>query len=276
MANTVIHSNVLFAGEVTSSSDKNVELNKVAIPTDENADGGGVTLKGTTDKTFNWLNDINAWKSSENISLAQGKSVILNGATSGSTTIVPPSEAGNTTITLPSSTGTLVTTTGTIAKANNIVGGIANQISYQSASDTTAFIAAPSNPTTYLQWTGSAFAWAEASTGQSSGLIVEYTQSTPSANVVFTIDSWTKTSYRAVKYVIGITQGTTLYQTSEILVLNDGGSGQITEYAVLSNDVSKQVTYDADFSGATVLLQASTPTAGTSIKFTIQKTVIAV
>lgn len=162
-ANTIIHSNVLFAGEATSSTDKNLELNKVATPTDENADGGGLTLKGTTDKTFNWLNATDAWNSSENISLAQGKSLILNGATSGSVSITPPSEAGSTVLTLPSGTGTLVTTTGTVAKATNVVGGTTNQLLYQSAVDQTAFVPAPSQSTTYLQWTGSAFAWTEVS-----------------------------------------------------------------------------------------------------------------
>lgn len=113
-------------------------------------------------------------------------------------------------------------------------------------------------------------------TSQLANVNVEFSQDNPVANIPFTIDSWTKSEYRAVKYVVGVTQGTTLYQVSEILLLNDGGTGQITEYALLSNDVTKQVTYDADFSGSTVLLQASTPTAGTLVKFTIQKAVIAV
>lgn len=274
---TIIHSNVLFGGETTSSTDKNVELNKVIDPTDANASGGGITLKGSTDKTFNWIDAVDAWVSSEHISLAPGKNITLNGATSGNISIAVPEVAGNYILTLPSVTGTLVTTNGSVSLATNMVGGDANQISYQSASNTTAFITTPSLPSTYLQWTGSAFAWAEvSSTGSPSTVIIQYTESNPSANIAFAIDSWIKSSYRAVKYVIGISQGTTLYQTSEILVLNDGSAGQITEYAVLSNDASKQVTYDADFSGATVTLQASTPTADTSIKFTIQKTVIAV
>src|SRR5210317_1409422 len=34
--------------------DKNIELGAVDTPTDTTADGGGLTLKGDTDKTFNW------------------------------------------------------------------------------------------------------------------------------------------------------------------------------------------------------------------------------
>ena len=41
--------------------DKNMELGTIASPTDANADGGGFTLKGTTDKTILWENDTNQW-----------------------------------------------------------------------------------------------------------------------------------------------------------------------------------------------------------------------
>ena len=41
--------------------DKNIELGSTASPTDSTADGGGITLKGTTDKTIAWENDTNQW-----------------------------------------------------------------------------------------------------------------------------------------------------------------------------------------------------------------------
>ena len=41
--------------------DKNIELGSTASPTDVTADGGGITLKGTTDKTIAWENDTNQW-----------------------------------------------------------------------------------------------------------------------------------------------------------------------------------------------------------------------
>ena len=41
--------------------DKNIELGSTASPTDTTADGGGITLKGTTDKTIVWENDTNQW-----------------------------------------------------------------------------------------------------------------------------------------------------------------------------------------------------------------------
>ena len=59
--------------------DKNIELGSVATPTDTTADGGGISLKGATDKTFNWVDSTDAWTSSEHINLASGKTFQLNG-----------------------------------------------------------------------------------------------------------------------------------------------------------------------------------------------------
>ena len=59
--------------------DKNIILADVATPSDVTADGGGITLKGTTDKTFNWVDATDAWTSSEHINLASGKALYLNG-----------------------------------------------------------------------------------------------------------------------------------------------------------------------------------------------------
>jgi len=59
--------------------DKNITLGDVATPTDVTADGGGITLKGTSDKTFNWVDATDAWTSSEHLNLASGKAIYLNG-----------------------------------------------------------------------------------------------------------------------------------------------------------------------------------------------------
>jgi hypothetical protein len=59
--------------------DKNIILADVETPTDTTADGGGITLKGATDKTFNWVDATDAWTSSEHINLASGKALYLNG-----------------------------------------------------------------------------------------------------------------------------------------------------------------------------------------------------
>lgn len=58
--------------------DKNIELGSITSPSDATADGGGITLKGTTDKTFNWVDASDSWTSSEHLDLASGKSYRIN------------------------------------------------------------------------------------------------------------------------------------------------------------------------------------------------------
>lgn len=59
--------------------DKNIELGSTASPSDAGADGGGITLKGTTDKTLNWVDATDAWTSSEHFNLLTGKAYYING-----------------------------------------------------------------------------------------------------------------------------------------------------------------------------------------------------
>jgi hypothetical protein len=59
--------------------DKNIVLGDVATPSDVTADGGGITLKGATDKTFNWVDSTDSWTSSEHVNLASGKTLKYNG-----------------------------------------------------------------------------------------------------------------------------------------------------------------------------------------------------
>ena len=83
--------------------DKNIELGSVASPTNITADGGGLTLKGTTDKTFNWINTTTAWTSSEHLDLASGKEYRINNtavidSTRNLVNIVNITQTGNLTI----------------------------------------------------------------------------------------------------------------------------------------------------------------------------------
>lgn len=70
--------------------DKNIEIGSVTTPTDVTADGGGITLKGSTDKTINWIDSTDAWTFSEHVNIASGKEYriagtsVLNATTLGS------------------------------------------------------------------------------------------------------------------------------------------------------------------------------------------------
>jgi len=84
--NVVVGGNLTVNGTTTTVNsttvtvdDKNIELGSVTSPTDAGADGGGITLKGTTDKTFNWVDATDAWTSSEHLNLLTGKAYYING-----------------------------------------------------------------------------------------------------------------------------------------------------------------------------------------------------
>ena len=101
------------------------------------------------------------------------------------------------------------------------------------------------------------------------------TTTVATANVVSTIDSWAKATYRVAKYLITVTQGT-FYQTSQITVFNDGTTaGQMTETHVFSTAAGSEATFTIDASGANVLLRAVMPTA-TSTTYKISRTLIVV
>jgi hypothetical protein len=64
-----------------SVDDINITLGDTESPTDTSANGGGFTLKGTTDKTINWVQSTTAWTSSEDFNLLTGKVYEINGTT---------------------------------------------------------------------------------------------------------------------------------------------------------------------------------------------------
>jgi len=57
--------------------DKNIELGSVVTPSDLTAEGGGITLRGTTDKSINWYTGT-GWSSSESWNLASGNTYKIN------------------------------------------------------------------------------------------------------------------------------------------------------------------------------------------------------
>lgn len=66
-----------------SVEDKNIEIANVTTPTDVTADGGGITIKGTTDKTLTWVDSTDCWTFNQSVDLTAGSAaapaLILNG-----------------------------------------------------------------------------------------------------------------------------------------------------------------------------------------------------
>jgi len=101
--------------------DLNLQLGSASgtyTPSDAGADGGGITLKGTTDKTILYTNSTSSWTLSENLDLASGKVLKI---------------AGTQVLSASQYTGNASTAT----TATNVTGGAAGSLVYQSGSATT-------------------------------------------------------------------------------------------------------------------------------------------
>jgi hypothetical protein len=89
---TTFDNNVIIQGDLTVNGtetiintqtldveDKNIVIGKVVTPSDITADGGGITLKGTTDKTINWIDATDAWTFSEHVNIVSTKEYRIAG-----------------------------------------------------------------------------------------------------------------------------------------------------------------------------------------------------
>ena len=66
--------------------DKNITMGSVASPSDTTADGGGITLKGASDKTILWDNANDNWTSNQDWNLATGSVFRINNVSTLSNT----------------------------------------------------------------------------------------------------------------------------------------------------------------------------------------------
>jgi hypothetical protein len=85
--NVIVEGNLTVNGTTTtinstvlSVDDINIILGSTASPTDVTANGGGITLKGTTDKTFTWNDATDSWTSNQHLDIGFGKSYKINGS----------------------------------------------------------------------------------------------------------------------------------------------------------------------------------------------------
>ena len=67
-------------------TDKNIELGKVATPSESTADQGGITLKSVSDHTILYTAATTSWDFSDHVNLASGKEFKINGTTKLSAT----------------------------------------------------------------------------------------------------------------------------------------------------------------------------------------------
>jgi len=247
--------------------DKNLTLGSVASPTDAGADGGGLTLKGATDKTFSWVDATDAWTSSEHLNLASGKDYYLNG------TLVTAATQTLTNKTIDGASNTL-----TVRIANDVSGlgtgvatflatpssaNLAAALTDEAGSGTVAFTTSPTFVTPTLgAAAATSIALPDALVG--SALATAGTSAT-------TVDTFSATTYSAAKYVVQLKKSGNI-EVIEVLVAIDGDNNvYLTEYANVQSN-GELGTTNAVYSGGNVLLQVTAAAADTSVK--VSKTYI--
>jgi hypothetical protein len=104
-----------------SVEDKNVVLGDTVSPSDASANGGGISLKGTTDKSLSWFDATDSWTSTENFDVAYGKEYKIDGTTVLSSSQVLGKSMPTGTIVGTSDSQTL--TNKTIAIGSNTISG---------------------------------------------------------------------------------------------------------------------------------------------------------
>jgi hypothetical protein len=237
--------------------DKNLTLGSVATPTDAGADGGGITLKGATDKTFSWVDATDSWTSSEHLDLASGKVLKVNG-----TQVLSATEYTGNAATV---TNGVYTTSKISALAATSSSELAGVISDETGYGALVFANTPTLVGPVLgSATATTIAFGDALIGSNTGT---------AGTSATTIDSWSATTYSAAKYVVQLKKSGNI-EVIEILVAVDGSNNvYLTEYANVQSN-GELGTTNAVYLGASgeVALQVTAASADTSVK--VSKTYI--
>ncbi len=123
--------------------DKNIEIGKVSSPSDTTANGGGISLLGTTTKTINWVDSTDSWTLSEHLDFASGKVLKIAGtqilsATALGSSVVSSSLTSLGTIATGVWQGTPIGSAYMTAGTTSVVGALQLTDSTTSTSTTTA------------------------------------------------------------------------------------------------------------------------------------------
>jgi hypothetical protein len=178
--------------------------------------------------------------------------------------------------TAPQWTNITAVQVGAATTATNLLGGTVYQIPYQTASGATSFFG-PGAVGQLLQsnGVGAAPSYTNAPTV---GTITLTTASVYNgtgisvSNVATTIDSFSTSTYRSVKYVISIASPTD-YQTTEMILVHNGSNAFIAYDSVFSGPATI-MTFTATVTAGLVTLQGVGTTTGNTVK--VDKTYVTV
>lgn len=86
----------------------------------------------------------------------------------------------------------------------------------------------------------------------------------------FALDNFSKSDYRAARYIVAMSEGSK-YHSTEIVLVHDGSSVTMTQYGTLKSH--SLATFDADISGTDVRLLV-TPASSSSTVIKFDRTVV--
>jgi hypothetical protein len=240
--------------------DKNLTLGSVASPTDAGADGGGLTLKGATDKTFSWIDATDSWTSSEHLDLASGKVLKVNG-----TQVLSATEYTGNAATV---TNGVYTTSKISALAATSSSELAGVISDETGTGALVFANTPTLVTpvigaatgTTLVLSGALTATAITLNDSSVG-----SATATAGTSATTIDTWSATTYSAAKYIVQMKKDNDIEVLEILVAVNGTNDVYLTEYAdVISN--AQLGTTDAVYDAGNVVLKVTAAAADTAVK----------
>jgi hypothetical protein len=247
--NTTVNNNLVVTGNLTVNGttntinsttitvdDKNIELGSVASPTDTTADGGGITLKGATDKTLNWVNATDAWTSSEHLDLASGKALYIAG-----TSVLNATTLGSAVV------------NSSITKVGALSGGTAGFVKVDASGNLT------SDSTTYL--TSSSPSLTGTVTYNSTAATITISDSTTGTTAKTVSSVFASTAYKGVEILVKGTNGSNI-EIVKALAIFDGTNVYITQYGEVFTSAN---LFDIDFTYTTTNVNfVFTPVAGTT------------
>ena len=288
---------VLSTSSITFQADSTNTIGSITFDiggiTEYTADGGGVTVKGTTDKTFTWKRTTSAWSSNDNLDLVSSKvykiagtevlsaSSLGTGVTSSSLTtvgtigtgvwqgtIVNPTYGGtginngSKTITLGGNLTTLgaYTTTLTATAATSVTLPVTGTLATLAETETFTNKSLTS-PT--ITGTGS-IAAGVITLDTETVLMDSSTLTTTTTAVDQVAASVSATKYRTVEFTVSVTSGA-YYHAIKILVVHDGATVSLTQYGEILTNVSQSLaTFTADILATNIRL-LTTPTFNNTV-----------
>ncbi len=221
-------------------ADKKIELARNAT-TDLEADGGGISLKGASNKELVWSAANNSWTSTESLDLASGKNFKIDGAT-----VLTSTGLGIGVLTSSlTSVGTIGAGIWRASPVELVYGGTGNALVA-----TPGAIAISSNSGIVFSSVGQAGqllissgtdapVWASSvelsSLGISSKSTIAHYELITSSSVQQTIVNLSQTQYRSAKFVIQATNSVTgAQQSTEIMAIHNDSTAAHVEYATIS------------------------------------------